>query len=427
MGKALLILGNGFDLAHGLPTSYPDFLEFAKRAFVIYTFSNHNGLKDALLKFKRIYIKPWKCDDNPGREYLKKRLVELFESRNYREIPIPKSTQYNVLVNVNDNLDKFYKYLKNNVWYDYIQKIYTDGQKIRGQNWIDFESEISHVIQIIDNKHISLTQSYSDFSAHLKDDSENYDLADPKVSDFLQICNYRLKVIDGKSDASITVETLRTILYDDLEKLVNALEIYLIEFAQKFPVSSKIPQIDALNPDYVISFNYTKTYEMHYGSAPICHIHGDCGNAMNNIVLGIDEYVEKENQSKQVDFAIFKKFIQRIRKHNDVSYVSWAEDIEKAGKSRKTVVDTSIGRGHMGFTCPIGSDIYVFGHSLDVTDKDILKRFFILDNTRVHIFTRNKASEGKLITNLLRIMDEDMVIRKANTNPPMIEFIDIVI
>ena len=34
----ILVIGNGFDLAHGLPTGYPDFLEFCKRARRIYTY-----------------------------------------------------------------------------------------------------------------------------------------------------------------------------------------------------------------------------------------------------------------------------------------------------------------------------------------------------------------------------------------------------
>ena len=41
-GKSMkiLIIGNGFDLAHGLPTRYLDFLEFAQRASAIYTFAS---------------------------------------------------------------------------------------------------------------------------------------------------------------------------------------------------------------------------------------------------------------------------------------------------------------------------------------------------------------------------------------------------
>lgn len=29
----ILVIGNGFDLAHELPTKYPDFLEFCKQVF----------------------------------------------------------------------------------------------------------------------------------------------------------------------------------------------------------------------------------------------------------------------------------------------------------------------------------------------------------------------------------------------------------
>lgn len=32
----ILVLGNGFDLAHGLPTGYINFLEFCERVMPIY-------------------------------------------------------------------------------------------------------------------------------------------------------------------------------------------------------------------------------------------------------------------------------------------------------------------------------------------------------------------------------------------------------
>lgn len=39
MGKTVLILGNGFDLAHGLPTRYSDFLKFCRATELLYTYS----------------------------------------------------------------------------------------------------------------------------------------------------------------------------------------------------------------------------------------------------------------------------------------------------------------------------------------------------------------------------------------------------
>ena len=52
-----------------------------------------------------------------------------------------------------------------------------------------------------------------------------------------------------------------------------------------------------------------------------------------------------------------------------------------------------------------------------------LRRFLVPSKTRIHIFARDKASEGNLISNMLRIVDENIVIEKATTDPPMIEFI----
>ena len=44
MGKTLLILGNGFDLAHGLPTRYSDFLEFCNILKNLSKFRNDKAL-----------------------------------------------------------------------------------------------------------------------------------------------------------------------------------------------------------------------------------------------------------------------------------------------------------------------------------------------------------------------------------------------
>lgn len=42
----ILIIGNGFDLAHGLPTKYGDFLDFCKKLKMIYTNSSEVSYED---------------------------------------------------------------------------------------------------------------------------------------------------------------------------------------------------------------------------------------------------------------------------------------------------------------------------------------------------------------------------------------------
>ena len=45
-GKTILILGNGFDLAHGLPTKYSNFLDFCRRVEMIWIYGASNEKKN---------------------------------------------------------------------------------------------------------------------------------------------------------------------------------------------------------------------------------------------------------------------------------------------------------------------------------------------------------------------------------------------
>lgn len=422
MGKTLLILGNGFDLAHGLPTRYSDFLEFSKRVLPIYSFEKKSTEEEAFKQYKCLHLNnKWGEGGkvNPARTFLEYRIEDLFKSRNVNIIPIEGSIQHNQEVHVNERLDKFNEYLKENIWYQYITKLYI-GSKMRGENWIDFESEISFMIQRIDEKHESLSQSYMDVRERLIHDDDKCD----KTDLFYKICNI---AYGGVVDEAVTVRKMRERLFEDLQNLIYAFEIYLTGFVEQITIGKLLPEISKISPDYVISFNYTKTYERQYnGSVPVCHIHGTCERdrklESNNMVLGIDEYVDGQDRFKRVDFSIFKKFIQRIRNHNDVSYAAWAAEIEKIGTKRRSVGEAVDGK-IVRTVDESFSDIYIYGHSLDVTDKDILRRFFMNDAARLHIFAYDKATEGDLISNLLKIMDEDIVIKKSTASPPMIEFI----
>lgn len=169
--------------------------------------------------------------------------------------------------------------------------------------------------------------------------------------------------------------------------------------------------IKDIKPDKVISFNYTHTYSMLYDSSiPVCYIHGECGAGKENMVLGIDEYQTDEADN---DMAIFKKFVQRIRKKNDISYRTWYNKIvETVGALSGKVKPKDLSR-----------EIYVYGHSLDVTDRDVLKLFFNLDCASIHVYAYDKVDEGRKYPNLIRIMGEDRLIKKATCDPPMFEAI----
>lgn len=143
-------------------------------------------------------------------------------------------------------------------------------------------------------------------------------------------------------------------------------------------------------PDYIINFNYTHTYQNIYNNYytlnEIFYIHGELNHEPNNMVLGIDEYWSEEERDYHTNFTIFKKFAQRIQKNTGVESYKWFEEIKSAYEKGNEV-----------------AKVFIFGHSLDVTDKDILYDYLESEATDVTIYCRNEEIEGEYIANVINI------------------------
>jgi hypothetical protein len=109
----------------------------------------------------------------------------------------------------------------------------------------------------------------------------------------------------------------------------------------------------------VLSFNYTHTFQILYGNAntKYCYIHGEARKANEtNLVLGIDDRLDRNNANSNFTFAKFKKYFQRVLYKTGAEYKDWLND--NPGK-------------HI---------VYIVGHSLDRTDHEVLREFFNLEN-----------------------------------------------
>ena len=143
MGKTVLILGNGFDLAHKLPTKYDDFLEFARivTSLVPLEYSSSDGEKDSILDS----IKEWGnvSQKNKSRREIAKILLNIYARRLGKE-KILKKCSHDWVLNepTDDRIIEFLDYLNNNIWYIFLS-MRNSSKGIRGENWIDFEREIS--------------------------------------------------------------------------------------------------------------------------------------------------------------------------------------------------------------------------------------------------------------------------------------------
>ena len=382
----ILLIGNGFDLAHGLPTSYSYFLDFCDKVSRMFTYLMHIDDK----AYEKSALNTWDVDDS-----IKDKLLEWYKKRN-------------------ENPDKLaveiYNNIKENIWIHYFLNI----RYSLGKNWIDFESEISNVIQafecIRDNIERRERIQQGEGSKVIKlEVVQNFVNISKKLKKFK-----KSNLDDMYTNLEIYDEYIEKMTLD-LDKLIRTLEIYICEFINKIEVLQKNDDIKDINPDYVLSFNYSNTYERIYGQSnkiEYDYIHGkaDITNNVNtcNLVLGIDEYLEEHDRDNKLEFLPFKKFYQRIYKLTDSSYMEWVDEIRQ------------------NLECPY--ELYIFGHSLDKTDKDVLELLICNDNVQTKIYYHRKSNDdkkelGKLIRNLVRVIGAKELIRRTGGSHKTIEFI----
>lgn len=285
----ILVIGNGFDLVHGLPTRYMDFLEFIEKYEEYY----NNSF---------VY-----CDYTNIAVYFKDLKENRFDI--YNEI--------NSLINENR-------------WIHHFLKLKDENILKNKPTWIDFESEISKVIQTLDKiKRRFKNDSYSERNQVKLDEYEFEILHD--VFDF----DRKLDIVSSFLLLK-EIESITNKLVEDLNRLIRCLEIYLYVFIsdKHFEILKKKEFIANLKIDKILSFNYTNTYKRLCGSSHIefNYIHGMVNHKHDlnscDLILGIDEYLDDNEKNQYVDFIQFKKFFQRIYKSTSCSYKEWLETYE---------------------------------------------------------------------------------------------------
>lgn len=376
-GKTVLILGNGFDLAHGLPTRYSDFLSFCKCTSLIYEFNDDKSYKN-FKEFLNLSLL---------NDYFKSILCSVFINRENNLVD-------NITI-LDKTLNELYSYIYKNTWYNYFIKIYEED-RIKGENWIDFESEICYIIKTIDEYTKNIRYSY---------EMVYNEINDKKIEGLEKI-----KTFSSFLKKDNTIKDIHKNLYDDLRDLIKALEIYL-SIVEQIPIN-KISDNIFSNYDYVINFNYTHTYRNVYSDCKnVFHIHGELNHIPNNMVLGIDEYWSDEEQDKHTNFTVFKKFAQRIINKTGTENYKYFDEIKKLYKSGGLIPEYII------------SKVYVYGHSLDITDKDVLFDFISSEATDVTIFYHDEVAESQLLSNAIKLIGEKRLLEKVNQYPPKIKFV----
>ena len=357
--EVYVILGNGFDIECGLPTDYRSFLSF-------------------LASIKCIIEKKADTIDNKTNAIGHLKLHEVIRKQ---------------LV-IEDVDTSYWEKVLKTFWFKYFQ------EAIIKNGWVDFENEISKIIKWIEGSMFRKEdgQLLSEDDYLIVDyNSALFDVLEYMIPNVSEIAGGG--ILQGKYD--ITFRDLAKHLRDELDVFIGGFEKFLLEYVsliipkKKNSIIELITKISPCEKRFVLSFNYTSTFEKMLEEAGIkadfCYVHGKAGSDRNNMVLGIDEHLDKDEISNFISFAPFRKYNQRIFKETDSRYVDWFS----AFKSQRL----------------IGKQLYIFGHSLGVSDKDILSSFILSRNMDTYVYYYSLENFNKLVGNMTAIIGMDNMIK----------------
>ncbi|MEQ8471352.1 MAG: AbiH family protein [Marinoscillum sp.] len=263
----LIIIGNGFDLAHGLPTRYEDFLCYM--------------LRNALL-----------ADDSPSLFSIKRNPPTL-------SISNEKDTIRKI-----DTIDGFNKYqtglshyfdnpTTNNV---FLRELYQNRNNLN--NWNDIEYFLFDRLK------------------RLIKPTSKYDLTNLKLDD--------INKLNSEFDQIKTHfhDYLSDIVLGKIPNKINKNSLFNDIFNSR-PVNKKPHQADNV---YILNFNYTNTIHLYkdafalYNNVQIIDIHGQLNSEKNPIIFGYgdernDEYTLLENINRS-EFLMWLKYFSYLRTAN---------------------------------------------------------------------------------------------------------------
>lgn len=269
----ILVLGNGFDIDHDLPTSYRDFLNFCN---AIVDCSNSKKY-DKLTKGQKRYIYVLKNDS---------KLYGMFKDLLTR--------------------NKLLKYFN------------VQAEKM---NWIDFEREIMDIVM-----------EFTNLEKLMTDKGWNTYQIEHNARVHEVIHDLGLSKIESGVVNLSTLSTIHETLCKHFKDFAIALELYIGRFINKTPVDGVAPDIIEYDADQVLTFNYSDTYERIYGGVKwnqcVSYVHGKAQAEDSpkeaNIVLGVTS-PERVGTS----YVEFEKYFQRITKKTGNEYKKWLESAEE--------------------------------------------------------------------------------------------------
>lgn len=358
----ILITGNGFDLYHGLPTTYLNFIETLSKIEKASSISTD-------------YLHYFKSNDS-------------FNTIEFDETMIQ---------DIKDRL--------NNKWYLFFK------DELKFDTWIDFESKLEETLKVIWS-FISNTETniFSNNDVDFRESQKFEKIKINKIKRLKLLLYFELiSRCESYSDSfrfnekytehfnnkytNLKEDVISEMLLAELNSFINIFDLYFQTFV--LPLINLLKSSNKYKPflgiDKYYTFNYTNSFELLYKqeSTTVEYLHGriGAGSEKNNMVLGFNDIEDKVTNKKF--YIPFTKYFQTLEKETDYKFLKGIKDFSE------NYEDTIL---------------YLWGHSLDISDKlyfeEIIDLLHENEDFKMKVFYHNKRSKSKMLINLINMLDE---------------------
>ncbi len=323
-----------------------------------------------------------------------------------------------------------------NCWYQYFKNHVAEIK-----TWIDFEQKIEEVLVavarcIVDLESMDHPNKIRNYINMRGKDDLKIKIKDLETLKFFNFTtknegamipsNLNMNFCHGKNVKNGFCSTeFMTFLHTELERFIEIFNLYLEIIVGQLFQSGRI-DIDAewSYPDKIFSFNYTNTYQRLHDSVDVEYLHGSCGE-YQNIVLGVSDL--EDDSLKKIKAYGFTKYQQKLFKDTDYLFLDEFKKLIEDGKKQfdtdlklmsanalSDIRTRFIKRGLGSNATTLDLNFIIWGHSLDVSDKDYILDLFNLNddidrNVRVIVYYFDKTAKFSLLNNLLAILGKDKV------------------
>ncbi len=367
----IFLLGNGFDLHHDLPTNYINFLN------VVHYIMNETSV-DSYSTVGKVF----------GNETLTK-IDETINKCNEKYKSV-----YRLIEIDSESAKQLVELAYKNDWFRYMLERYR-----KNATWIDFEQEISYVCHVFEkyfenNRKHRIKSIGNDAQDTFKYFSTIFqsNISRSVYSGYYESINIkeRFLIQDEKNkvrlNESLIVETLSNLL-KDLARMISLYLKIFVDDTIDILVDNKLIKRNSIfnDVDHVFTLNYTNTFAKVYGdnNDNTLHIHG---NIDSEIVLGVQADKNDELQENDTTFIPFKKYYQRSIYETEYLLNKKIYDLKQSKDTIK---------------------LSVMGHSLDITDRDIIKKLFDIADRIVIYYYGDKKAHGNCVKKLIHIFGQE--------------------